>query len=264
MAWNANKSAQILFGNADWPTVASAASFNTRMLVRLQSEASKPRVLLVRVTGDGGAANRFDFDRTAMGSRLAIGNSSVTIANQSASDGRSWLAGLRLSYGSGAFRRVAIFDCMSGQFQIPPCEFVEASVVLWRPFLGAGTFSMAVEATIEDGLTTTPTRATNTCFFSLAAAAQETIRLQGGARWLDLADVGIPNAIGAAAAPVLKAFSNLTNRGPQIQRDYVNRTWFPSGDPCEIYPELGSLDLFVRNDGTANSDSVMVRQFLEL
>lgn len=238
---------------SDWPSVTGYSAAVVRTLAKLELDAPEPVVVVTGVSTRSAVSKVEDTlisvpigDGTIAGTQYGVAGA---------------CAGFRVTYGAGAALKTAVFDLMNGNFQLPPVTVAHVEMVLWLCAGEAAAVQASVSAAAVVGSTNAPSRPRRSAMFALAASATESLFLAGNARWLDISDDGSQNAIGAAAAPVLRAKASGFGF-PQVVRDYVNKSWFPSGQPVEVQArDVTTFD--VVNTGTGAA-VVTVNQYLEL
>lgn len=174
--------------------------------------------------------------------------------------------GLRMTC-TGYTRSTLQCDYAPGIYRIPPCTDVKIEAVISRVVAGGAFTNIQLFAEIVDsceGPVCRPMEGTvlTVPVNTVPGDGVFSMYLNPYCRWFDF---HASATFGLATSPVFTAVA--TGYGPSIKRDYINNTWFPSGEPVD----LGSLSIGVStsrpfytitNESTA-SKTLQVTQFLE-
>lgn len=169
---------------------------------------------------------------------------------------------------TGYSQQTLLCDLRSGVYRIPPATNVSVGLLLSRESGGLVSIGSTIAASLVDSTDGPVIRPTQSFPVQCPAGPDEmTFYLNPMARWIDCHAQCLE--FGAATAPIVMLYNPLGSEGyqPSIFRDYVNQTWFPSGDPVELFPSSDNTVVTpnayaLRVLGTAGAD-VVVRQFLE-
>jgi hypothetical protein len=227
-------------------------------LVSVSSDVAKSRALSINAVQIPN--NGLVYVSAPPSLNFAFGN--LSIASSNTEIVREFCAGIQLQWGNEGVDQTAVFDFRPGTYSIPPSQIVKVFLVVYRPYTVAVTQTYFFEAALADvAVPFVGKRPTVTWNANVANAGGVNWPFQQQTRWLDFAYSG-PLALGDANAPVLSLLYPLSTgqSEPVVQKDYVNKTWFPSGGPYEV----NAFDTSARlgNDGAAYA-RVTAREFLE-
>jgi hypothetical protein len=216
-------------GTVELPTGDLGAQFPSRWYpVASVEDPGKPKARTVRVRVSKTAAQ----DVLQSSSLLAGGwwapDDTFSIWHQ------KYHGVLRFEYGYEGMLRTLFCDLRSGEYQIPPCEFVRLTATRWTPAIDiVGEFQELVDLTpyqiegeISDGVAAdfTPMLFTMPSFWNLQEDnwQQNRIAVPPGAYAFDVLPDEVTTAYGAAS----QRFEVST---PGAVRDFANGEWFPHG-----------------------------------
>lgn len=187
--------------------------------------------------------------------------------------GRRYNLGLRISC-KGYASSVMQCDAKQGVYRIPPSTEVNVEAVLSRCNTN-GTYSpVQVRVELSDSCDGPVTRPTETVSLNLEPATLAIVELNPRVRWIDLIAAG-ESFLGSATAPIMQgmpynplASPDLGTLGPMIERNYVDKTWFPSGEPVDLgaggscFADNGRGNYQFTNAGTGDAYTQFI-QYLE-
>jgi len=222
--------------SADFPTGALANGVLTPLFSAINMELRERRLVVTMNPLGGGVKDAQSPPPLTCG---AFGDSVPGTFTLRASLSRRANVGLKIKcYGN--YEQTLLCDLRPGVYRVPPSTSVEVSLLLSRVPTGAGSLSAAglqIAAQLMDTDVGPIIRPTQTQGFAFPAGPDEiSFFLNPLSRWVDVH--ARCATFGVAGAPILSAYPSgaLDAWAPSVLRDYANQTWFPTGDPVEIYP----------------------------
>lgn len=210
------------------------------------------------------------FSGTRVGSYL----DGVSTQKNFGSLGRQYNLGIRITC-SGYTQSVLQCDAKQGTYRIPPCTSISVAAVLSRVTdpADAGVYSpVSIRAELSDSCDGPVVRPTETVALQFATNTNCAVLLNPFCRWIDFS--AGDSDIGTATAPILTAYPDnqvlplLTGLGPGLRRNYVDLTWFPSGEPIDlgggvgVFSDYGQAAYRISHTGTGTAYTQFV-QYLE-
>lgn len=174
--------------------------------------------------------------------------------------------GLRITV-QGYVRQVLQCDFAPGIFRVPPSTDVKVEAIVSRVALGGAFNTLQLFAELVDSCEGPVSRPIESALYSVPVNTvpgdgQISVYLNPYARWFD---IQASATFGLATSPVITADGFY---GPSIKRDYINNTWFPTGEPVDLGGATASTNTTdrpyyrVTNESTL-AKTIVVSQFLE-